>query len=59
MQEKSVEVAQDESESLDMLCATASWLRSNFKDHLVKAGFLSILNLSYELSLRACKKEVS
>ena len=38
-QEKSVEVAQDESESLDMLCATASWLRSNFKDHLMKAGF--------------------
>ena len=39
---KSVEVAQDESDSLDMLCATASWLRSNFKDHLVKAGFLSV-----------------
>ena len=42
VQEKSVEVAQDESESLDMLCATASWLRSNFKDHLLKAWFLSI-----------------
>jgi len=26
----------DESESLDMLCATANWLRSNFKDHLMK-----------------------
>ena len=42
IQDKSVEAAQDESESLDMLCATASWLRSNFKDHLVKAGLLSI-----------------
>ena len=44
VQNNSASVAQDESESLDMLCATASWLRSNFKDHLMKAGVLSIRN---------------